>query len=122
MSKRKTRADWERVVATWRRSGRTAKEFAARHGIATGTLRWWAWALSRRAEAAPEGMPASVREPMAMIPVRIAEVDAAAEHGGAVGGVEWSLHTSRGELRVYAGAEGAKAMETTLAFLLGGGA
>jgi hypothetical protein len=37
-----TKITWRRRVASWRASGQTADEFAAAHGLAPSTLRWWA--------------------------------------------------------------------------------
>ena len=48
-----TKITWRRRVASWRASGLTADEFAAQHGIAAGTLRWWASQLKRE-QPAPE--------------------------------------------------------------------
>jgi hypothetical protein len=45
MSDRKS--TWRERVARWRASGQTADEFAATHGLAAGTLRWWSSRLRR---------------------------------------------------------------------------
>lgn len=42
-----TKITWRRRVASWRASGQTADEFAAAHGFAPSTLRWWASQLKR---------------------------------------------------------------------------
>jgi len=39
------RKAWGERVAGWRRSGLTAKEYAARIGVNAGTLAHWAWRL-----------------------------------------------------------------------------
>lgn len=39
------RKAWAERVAGWRRSGLTAKEYAARIGVNAGTLTHWAWRL-----------------------------------------------------------------------------
>lgn len=44
---RETRSTWRERVASWRASGQTADQFAAEHGFAAGTLRWWASRLKR---------------------------------------------------------------------------
>lgn len=42
MARRKrTRAEWTKVIARYRASGQTAEVFAAKHGLAVSTLRWW---------------------------------------------------------------------------------
>ena len=38
-------------MARWRRSGQTASEFASRHGLQVGTLRWWSSRLGRDTRA-----------------------------------------------------------------------
>ena len=45
---RSRRHEWEDRVARWRRSGLTAREFAASIGVNAGTLAHWAWRLGRR--------------------------------------------------------------------------
>lgn len=42
MARRKrTRAEWTKVIARYRASGQTAEVFAAKHGLTLSTLRWW---------------------------------------------------------------------------------
>jgi hypothetical protein len=45
--KRRTEAWWRDAVARWRRSGKTATEFAEREGYSANTLRWWSSRLGR---------------------------------------------------------------------------
>jgi transposase-like protein len=40
---------WAELVEAWGASGRTSSSFAAEHGIAEASLRWWKTELSRRA-------------------------------------------------------------------------
>lgn len=40
--------DWAELVEEWRASGRTAREFAAAHGVADSALRYWSSRLSQR--------------------------------------------------------------------------
>lgn len=42
---------WDKRVAAWRASGKTADEYAAGRGFAGSTLRWWASHLGRRTPA-----------------------------------------------------------------------
>jgi transposase len=44
-----SRADWEKRVAEWKRSGLTAEVFAAQRGFKPGTLLWWSSTLRRPA-------------------------------------------------------------------------
>lgn len=52
---RQTKSAWRRLVASWRASGQTAEEFAAAHGVAAATLRWWTSRLKR--EEPPSAAP-----------------------------------------------------------------
>ncbi len=38
---------WRRHVAGWRRSGQTARIYAAVHGLSAGTLKWWSSRLGQ---------------------------------------------------------------------------
>jgi hypothetical protein len=42
-----TRDLWRDLVARWRSSGQTARDFADRHGVNASTLSGWAWRLKR---------------------------------------------------------------------------
>jgi len=44
-----SRAEWQRRVTQWKKSGLTAEVFAAQQGLKPGTLRWWSSALRRPA-------------------------------------------------------------------------
>lgn len=55
MPMRHTKSAWRRLVASWRASGQTAEEFAAAHGVAAATLRWWTSRLKR--EEPPPAAP-----------------------------------------------------------------
>ena len=44
---RRTAAQWADEVRAWRRSGKTAAEYARRRGFKATTLSWWAWKLER---------------------------------------------------------------------------
>ena len=56
--------DWGELVAAWAKSGRTASSFAADHGIAESSLRWWKTELARRArKEAPRRSPGPRRMP-----------------------------------------------------------
>ena len=57
------RAEWSRRVRGWRRSGLTAREFAARAGLNAGTLMYWASRLKKETAAAT-GVASRAREPM----------------------------------------------------------
>ena len=51
---RETRATWAERVERWKRSGKTADEFAAELGLNVRSLKWWKWMLgSKRAAPSP---------------------------------------------------------------------
>jgi hypothetical protein len=84
--RRKTRHQWTRLVARWRRSGESAGAFAYAHGVLEGTLRWWAWKLGKEADYGGD---------VALIPVHVS--------GGRPSGetaTVWRVRTARGELVV----------------------
>lgn len=71
---------WTDRVASWRRSGQTAREFAEASGVKEGTLRHWAWQLSyeKRQAAKPQSVGkgrGKRREPTALIEVVSREVE-----------------------------------------------
>ena len=118
-TKRKTRAQWKRLITEWRRSGRTAEEFAAERGVVTATMRWWAWALAERAAACGGPPSGPVADAISMVPVRVVDLD---EEPPAVIDTEvvaWSLRTPRGELRVYATSQQADELRAAITMLLG---
>lgn len=84
-SSRKTHQQWRRLVADWRRSGATAAAFAAEHSVVEGTLRWWAWKLSKEVAS------------VSLVPVRVAP---STSRGVAESPDVWTLRTARGELVV----------------------
>jgi len=47
--KRRTAEEWASIVACWRKSGLSAREFAGEQGLAPKSLIWWGSELSRRA-------------------------------------------------------------------------
>jgi transposase-like protein len=73
---RRSAAEWATIVARWKRSGKTSREYAAAHGLEAATLLWWssqgprggaraaasatrpAPAVDRAATSGPSGTPA----------------------------------------------------------------
>jgi len=49
--------EWGRRVASWRSSGASAAEFAAREGWNARTLTWWGTQLRRRGKETPPASP-----------------------------------------------------------------
>jgi hypothetical protein len=46
---RRSRAEWSKQIALWRKSGLTARKFAAKAGLNAGTLTYWKYALGKEA-------------------------------------------------------------------------
>jgi len=51
VAKRATRAEWLERVRSWKASGKTRAEFAAKEDYSERSLGWWAWKLSSEGEA-----------------------------------------------------------------------
>ena len=118
--RRRTRAQWRRLVSSWRRGGQTAEEFAKERGVVEATLRWWAWRLAQDGE-----LEIGARGPVGLVPVRVVEADGGTSTGMARNdarpAVAWMLRTSRGELRVYARTHCNDELRAAVAALVGDG-
>jgi hypothetical protein len=74
--KRRKPAEWRREVAAWKRSGQTAREYAASRDLSEDTLTWWNWRLKRQRR---DSMPAA---PLQLLPAHLLDDDeGTAEHG-----------------------------------------
>jgi hypothetical protein len=69
-----TRATWAARIEEWRRSGKTAKEFAEGHPFSGGTLTWRASQLKREGGVRSKRRVSSVRSSRARSKVVFAEV------------------------------------------------
>jgi hypothetical protein len=49
------RAEWDKHVAAWKRSGETADEYGRPRGILGKRLQWWSWYLRTQPTAAKSG-------------------------------------------------------------------
>ena len=47
---RRSRAEWSRQIALWRKSGLTARQYATEAGLNAGTLKYWKYALCKEAQ------------------------------------------------------------------------
>src|ERR1019366_2876001 len=112
---RRTREQWQQLVAAWRRSRRPASDFASERGVVESTLRWWAWRLERDCKRAARPVA-----PVALVRVRVVEEPTAGGEDCDGGRLAWTLRTSRGELMVYSAGE--SALLAAVASLGGGGA
>jgi len=92
---RRTRAEWQRLVRQWHRSGRTAHDFASERGIEPRLLSWWKWRFSR--DVARSGPATGRRQAdIRLVPVEVTESPAATHDD-----VAWELTTTSGDrLRV----------------------
>jgi len=54
MGTRRSASEWSGLVARWRSSGTTAREFSQSQGLSPHTLRWWSWQLGARARREKE--------------------------------------------------------------------
>lgn len=82
------RKAWVERVAGWRRSGLTAKEYAARIGVNAGTLAHWAWRLGggRRERRGRQAGRAAAAAAM---------IEVVGRHGGGEPGFELRLEGGR---------------------------
>lgn len=73
---RRTAEQWSKLVARWKRSGKTAEEFGAEAGVDARSLHWWRWALRKR--EAKQDARVKPGEPLpAFLSVRLVERPAA---------------------------------------------
>lgn len=93
---RRSAREWANLVAAWKRSGLTAKEFASSHQLSANSLSWWAWRL-RRPVARRTSPPAGLR--LARVDV-VGPVPGESENAESMR-ARWELATSRGTLRVH---------------------
>ncbi len=77
------RAKWSGLVKAWRRSGLPAKEFAAQHRVASGTLYWWSSRLGRECARQEVG-------DLRLVPVEVRSDEAAS--------ITWELETVGGHV------------------------
>ncbi len=73
MSKCISASEWRRRIEAWKRSGQTAGDYGARHGIKAQQLYWWSWWL--RKKGGPDGNAGTPAEqqPVRLLPVRVVE-------------------------------------------------
>ncbi len=90
--RRQSAREWARLVEAWKKSGETAADFAAAHGVKPGRLTWWKWKLTART-AAPS-------EDLRLVAVEIAP--AATATATAITSPAWEITSAHGDvLRVY---------------------
>ena len=100
--KKRSRAEWTKLVEEWHAGDLSQKAFARRKGIAPATLSWWAYRLRREA-----------REQGALVPVDVVE-DAPAGTG------EFRLELAGGRTVVVPASFEAAALRRLVSALEGG--
>ena len=94
--RRQSAREWVRLVEAWKKSGETAVDFAAAHGIKSGRLTWWKWKLASRTAA-----PA---EELRLVPVEITPTATARATATEIAAPAWEITGAHGDvLRVYRG-------------------
>lgn len=68
--KKRSRAEWTKLVSEWRKSGLSQKAFGKRKGIAVTTLSWWSCRLRRETRERRTLVPVDV---VADTPAAVAE-------------------------------------------------
>ncbi len=71
-----TEQQWLERVRMWRASGKSAAAFAAEHGYAEATLRWWASQLSRPPETRRRRDRGRAAQPASVALARVVRKDA----------------------------------------------
>jgi hypothetical protein len=71
-------SEWRRRIKAWKRSGQTAGEYGARHGIDPRQLYWWSWRLRKKGAANSKGSEPPEPERVRMLPVRVVEASLSA--------------------------------------------
>ena len=77
MAKRATRAEWLERVRSWKASGKTRAEFAAKEEYSERSLGWWAWKLS--SEGSDDAKPRKAKRRSAKKPQSIELVELATQ-------------------------------------------
>jgi hypothetical protein len=77
-----TEQQWLERVRSWRASGKSAGAFAAEHGYAEATLRWWASRLSRPHDARRRRDRTRATPPASVALVRVVRKDASPSTSG----------------------------------------
>ena len=64
---RASREVWTKRVAQWKASGLTAAEFARRHKVVEGSLKWWSWQLGAAGKKSTSPSPLTFVEMTAAV-------------------------------------------------------
>lgn len=93
--RRRTARAWARLVEAWKKSGKSAEDFAASRGLAARTLTWWKWRL------ATKPLPTAAA-PLRLLPLQIDPSSSRLSVPPPEATPAWEIVTSRGDvLRVH---------------------
>jgi hypothetical protein len=109
--RRRSAAEWTRLVAESRESGLSLVDFAASRGVPVQRLRWWRWHLGVATR-----LPAAPADKLRLVPVDVepAQVSTASYSSTPA----WELCTAGGDvLRVYRAVDSAE-IEAALSVML----
>lgn len=94
--RRRSAEEWTQIVAEFRASGLSPKDFAAARGVPLSRLRWWRWYLG-----AAEHSPPPPTDELRLLPV-VVEPLPPLPASPPLPAVAWEVCTARGDtLRVY---------------------
>lgn len=72
--KREARATWVERVERWKKSGKSAEEFAAEIGVNVRSLKWWKWMLASERSTSTAKKSTKVRAPTALVKASITPI------------------------------------------------
>ncbi len=85
---RASAAEWAKRVKRWRRSGLTAKAYAAKYGLKASTLTYWSWRLTAQRRAAAAEQLATSPDNGALVEIEVVSavppIEIAFAHGACV--------------------------------------
>lgn len=97
MARRRSAAEWGRLIREQEQSGQTATAFARARGIRPDTLKWWRWRLGQKPKA-----KRSARKAPSVKLISVQPIDDGRAAGGNTPTPVWELVAPTGhELRVY---------------------
>jgi transposase len=98
-SKRRSAKEWSGLIRDWKRSGKTAQEFARQHRLRPEALIWWNWQLKKRNLPATKAKGVRKRRHTpALVRVQVEEDS----HPDGSAGMAWELVFPTGHvLRVF---------------------
>jgi hypothetical protein len=102
-SRRRSAAEWAELIESWEKSGLGLAAFARSRGIASSTLSWWKWQLSKRKRLRPQP--------------RLVALEVVPEAGGPTDQV-WEIRTAGGHVLTMRGRLAPDEVHSMIAALL----